>query len=396
MRKLGPDILTLLIGQIPADFADWMDFVAIGALLAFVWQVDTIVFALLAVCMGLPYLIFGPLAGALVDRSNTRTILIASNIGRALATASFFFAPSWPVLLALIALRSTVDTFYTPANQAAIRKLTDTALRPQTNAISYGINQASKIVAPSLGGMVLIWMTPHFVFAMNAAVSLLAAALLMRLPQMARAATQDQTKDSILTTLRRAVALLSGTPILRAAIGMMAAGYFAMFFYDTLIAPLTRDLGFSQTHLGLSLAAVGAGGVIAAAAMARWATLSRPFVFVAIGGAIGGTAVTTIGAVEVLGLPITLPVFLGAFFVLGVTSAMSVVPFRTVLQNNTDDTSIGQITALSEAANTIALLTAPFIGAGLAAWSSIGAAFVLGGLVLLGIAWRAWGLRDAA
>ncbi len=396
MRKLGPDIRTLLIGQIPADFADWMDFVAIGALLAFVWQVDTFVFALLAVCMGLPYLIFGPLAGALVDRSNTRTILIASNIGRALVTATFFFAPSWPVLLALVALRSTVDTFYTPANQAAIRKLTDTAQRPQTNAISYGINQASKIVAPSLGGLALIWMTPHLVFAMNAAASFLAAALLMRLPQMPRVATQGEASDGILTTLRRAVALLSDTPILRAAIGMMAAGYFAMFFYDTLIAPLTRDLGFSQTHLGLSLAAVGAGGVIAAAAMARWATLSRPFVFVAIGGAIGGIAVTTIGAVEVIGLPITLPVFLGAFFVLGVTSAMSVVPFRTVLQNNTDDTSIGQITALSEAANTIALLTAPFIGAGLAAWSSIGAAFVLGGLVLLGIAWRAWRLRDAA
>lgn len=58
----------LLAAHIPSDLADWFNYVAIAALLAYVWQVETPVFALLAVAMGLPFVVIGPLAGMLADR----------------------------------------------------------------------------------------------------------------------------------------------------------------------------------------------------------------------------------------------------------------------------------------------------------------------------------------
>jgi len=73
------DLRKLLGAQLPADFADWFDFVAIGALLAFSWNAEPVIFAVLAVSMGLPYLIIGPLAGVVVDRSNLKSVLIWSN-----------------------------------------------------------------------------------------------------------------------------------------------------------------------------------------------------------------------------------------------------------------------------------------------------------------------------
>ncbi len=384
----------LLAAQIPSDFADWLDVVAISALLAFVWQVDTYVFALLAVAMGLPYLLVGPIAGALVDRFDTRLILILANLGRGLAAGSFFLASDWPMLLALIALRSAVDTFYTPANQSALQALSRPETRIRANALSHGINQASKILAPSIGGAMLIWVAPQTVFLANAGVSLLAAALLLRLPKLPAVASGTGA-PGFWAGLRLGPALLRKSAILRAVLFMMAAGYFAMFFYDNLIAPLTRDLGFTQTHLGLSLAAVGAGGVLCAALLARFDDVPQPFFLVAAAALIGGTFVILLGLAEITKTALALPAFLTVFFVLGVTTAMMVVPFRAVIQNNTDASTIGQITALSEAANTLALLTAPFIGAWLASTTTIGAAFVLGGGVMLGVSIRAFALRRA-
>ncbi len=384
----------LLIAQVPADFADWLDFVAIGALLAYVWTVDPFVFALLAVSMGLPYLIIGPVAGVVVDQSGIRQVLILSNIGRAIATAGLVLAPNWQVLLLVVALRSSVDTFYTPAKQTAIQALTDADDRTRINGISHAINQASKIVAPALGGGLLIWFNPQNIFAINALVSVLAAVLLWRLPVINRPAADAEDAMGIRQNLAAGIDVVRKTPILRSALVMMGAGYFAMFFYDTLIAPMTRDLGYTETILGLSLAAVGAGGVFGALALGTGQADRRPFVLVAIGSGIAAVIIIGIGVFEVTGKPLGHIVFIGLFGLLGFCTAMTVVPFRTVIQNNVSSARIGRVTALSEALNTIALLTAPFIGAAIAAAYSIGAAFICGGGVMLLVAIRAGYLRD--
>ena len=77
------------------------------------WHAPLLAFAWFAVAMGLPYLLVGPLAGSLIGRTDTRTALIASNLERGLANILFVLAPNR--LLVLIALRSSADTFFTPA-----------------------------------------------------------------------------------------------------------------------------------------------------------------------------------------------------------------------------------------------------------------------------------------
>lgn len=388
---MTPALRQLLIAQIPADFADWLDFVAIGALLAFVWQVDPFVFAVLAVSFGAPYLVVGPFAGVLVDRADINRILILSNLGRAVMTAALFFAPNWQVLMVFILLRGAVDAFFTPAKQAAIQALTNEGSRLRANGMSHAINQASKIAAPAMGGALLIWITPQVIFLVNACVSLLAVALLLQLSAIARDTDASPSEDGLLANIRTGLETVNSSTVLRPALIMMGAGYFAMFFYDTLIAPLTRALGFSQTVLGLSLAAVGAGGVLGALILGVGKTVVRPFVLVAVGSGIGAVIVITLGMLELFGWAVALWAYLAMFAILGFCSAMTVVPYRTLIQDNVEATQIGRVTALSEAINTVALLTAPFIGAALASALSFGAAFVVGGIVMLGVSW--WGVR---
>lgn len=370
----------------PADFADWLDFVAVGALLAFAWHVETYVFALFAICLGLPYLLVGPFAGVIIDRSDLRKVLIASNVGRAIASALLAFAPGWPALLGLILLRSSVDAFFTPARQAAIQVLAPPETRASVNGISHGINQASKIVGPAIGGLFLPAVGTGNVFLLNAAVSLLAAALLAGIPAIDRPVSPHGSRPRFVSEIRSGIAEVRNNAILLAALGLMAAGYFAMFLYDTLIAPLTHDMGFTETDLGLVLSAVGAGGVAGSVWMARIPEFRRPFRWIAAGFAVSGASVLVIGAGDAFALPLQRGRFLALFALLGVASALMVVPVRTLIQNEVPEDRIARITALSEAANTTALLSAPFLGAWIASYAGIGAAFMLGGAVSLAVA----------
>ncbi len=73
------ELRKLFAAQLPADFADWLDFVAIGALLAFVWDAPSYAYALLAVGMG-AYLLIGPFAGVLVDRCPINAVLSGATL----------------------------------------------------------------------------------------------------------------------------------------------------------------------------------------------------------------------------------------------------------------------------------------------------------------------------
>jgi MFS family permease len=231
----------LLAAQIPADAADWLDLVAIGALLAFVWEAPPVAFAWFAVAMGLPYLTVGLIAGVYVDRWPLQRTMILANLGRATGTLALILAPDWQVLVAIVALREVADSFFSPAKQAALQALVPVNDLPGANGLSQAINQGSKIVAPALGGVLLAATEPQAVFAINAGFSVAAALLLIRLPDLPRRLKRDIT-PSVLADLRAGFAMLAARPVLRGCVVVMAASVFAVFFYDTLLAPLTGCL----------------------------------------------------------------------------------------------------------------------------------------------------------
>ncbi len=169
----------------------------------------------------------------------------------------------------------------------------------RANGASHAINQTSKIVAPSLGGLALLWLAPAQVFLITAAVSVLAAAMLTRLAPLPKAKV-DAAPIGLLTDLRAGWDEATGKPVVRRVLTLLTLGYFAMFFYDTLIAPLMRDLGHSATGLGISIGAVGAGGVLGAVVLGRGAGPRQPFLWIAGGAAISAVMVGSLGAAALL------------------------------------------------------------------------------------------------
>ena len=380
--RRNPGLGTLLAGQAPSDTADWLAFVSVLALLAYQWDAPLIAFAIFGIAMSLPYILVGIFAGALVDRWPLRAVLVWSNLLRGLVFLAMTQATGWVGLIALAALAATVDSAFTPAKQAAIEALVAEDDRMAANGTSYAINQGSKIVAPGLGGALLVVMSPESVFVVNAVISVIAALILLRLPRLAKPMPED---GSVWANALDGLRIVRAAPPLRWALGLMAAAFFFMFFYDTLFAPLVQELGFDATEFGLMLSAVGAGGVLGALGAGR-TTHAQPFATIGIAHVAGGALIAIAGAAALLEWTIPFLGLLTGFAMVGACTAFAIVPTRTVIQNAAGGTMVARVTALSEAANQMAILSAPLLGAWLASQTALGWPFVIGGglTVLLG------------
>lgn len=377
-----PGLGRLLLVQGPADLADWLDMVAVGALLAFAWEAPPVAYAWLAVAVAVPPLTLGLLAGVQVDRWPLRRTLVLSNLGRGLATLGLILVPSWEALAAVVALRAVADSFFGPAKQAALPALVPPERLVAANGLSQAVNQATKVAAPALGALLLLVMDPRGVFAVNAALSGLAALLALGLPPLAPAPRGERT--AILAELREGLATVARSGVLRGALALTVASTFAIFCYDTQIPLLVAELGLGPEALGLALAAAGGGGLLGSLGLAG--VRAGPFALAAAASLASALLLGALGLGEVLGQRAALAPFLGVFGAAGFTSSVARVPLRALVQGATPPGMMGRVAALAEAASLSALLLAPFLGAWLATAASVGAAFLLGAGLMAGVA----------
>ncbi len=375
----------LLGAQVPADFADWLDFVAVGALLAFTWEAGPAAFAWLAVALGLPYVVIGPLAGALIDRADLRRVLVLSNLGRAAGTFCLAFAPDVIVLLVIVFARGAADAFFTPAKQAAIQALVPPEERTAANGLSHAINQTSKVAGPAIGGALLVFLTPQAVFLANALVSLAAALMLLGLDLRQRAAATPAQSRSLLHEMREGLAEFRHKPALTLGLLLMAFGYFFLFLYDTLIPLLTKTLLYDQSVFGLAIAAAGGGGVLASLAVGAWLGRVNAFALMGFGYLVSGPLAVLLGLAPAAQSPPPCWLYVGVFGLLGAATAVVVVPFRTIVQQQAVPERMARVSAVCEAVTVSVMLVAPFAGAAVATAYSIGASFIAGGAALIAL-----------
>jgi predicted MFS family arabinose efflux permease len=368
----------LALASIPADFADWFDYAAVVALLVFAWGEGPFVLALFGVALSLPYVAIGPLLAVYVDRTPLGRVLVLSNLGRGLTTLALVFAGSTPLVLALVFVRSSIDSAFTPARQAAIQSSTPPELLGSANGLHQAINQTSKIAGPALGGLLLTVMPAQSVFGINAMLSLVAALSLIRLGLPPRAA---RTPSDFRTAMTAGAAEFRRNRLLLLALVFSAIAYFALFLYDALLALLAQDFGFDATAFGIGIAASGAGGLIGALVAGRFT--SRPILSMAGSAVVSGCVTIALALAAIAALAIPVWVYFLALAAMGGSTAFMLVPYRTIVQTQTPPDRIARVFATGEAITTAVMLSAPFIGSLIATAYGTGAAFLSGGALVL-------------
>ena len=143
------DFRRLFVGQTISDFGDAMTSLAL-LLVVYKLTGSTAALALMAICLALPQVTVGVIAGVYVDRWDRRKVMLASDLLRAALVLGFVFVRSVDTLWLLYVLALTqaaIGTFFTPARTALIPSIVKNDGLLAANSLS----QAGRLIAGVLG-----------------------------------------------------------------------------------------------------------------------------------------------------------------------------------------------------------------------------------------------------
>ena len=194
----------LWFGQVVSQMGDWFDTIAVYTI-ALRLTGSTRSVALIMVARFLPSVVMGPLSGVIADRFSRRTIMIASDIVRALVVLGFLFVrrpdQMWLVYV-LTVLQLAFSTFFEPAKTAAIPSIVSDRELVPANAIAAVTWSVMLTLGAAIGGFVAGWFGTNAAFVLDS-LTFITSALLISAVRIPKRAPRDQTK----LTVRKAVGI---------------------------------------------------------------------------------------------------------------------------------------------------------------------------------------------
>jgi MFS family permease len=369
-------------GQVISDLGDWLDFLALIALIVYRWELGAGALAALSVTVAVPRVIIGPLAGVWVDRWPRRTVMVVSDFARAAIVLGLVFAPDLITVLALVFTKGVFSTAFGPARQASIRStVPDDDLLAASSLSSLSV-QVGKVLGPVLGGVLVAVVGPRAAFAVDAATFLVSAVFLMQLPPIAPRARPREAGKGFWSELSEGLAYIVRRPTLTIAIGSMSAALFMIFIIDSIGVLALKELGVSEALFGVAVGSIGLGTALGALLISQWGRRLPPFRLMGVGQLVTGSSVAVLGAAVVLSVRGTGLEWVLVYFVTGLSAAAIMVTYSFILQIETPRELMGRVFATAEGVQTVFQLLAPPLGAALAGLYGVGIVFGTAGAAL--------------
>lgn len=377
---------TLFAGQVVSNIGDWLDILALIALLLYRWDLGAGAWGGVLTAMTLPYALLGPFAGVWVDRWNQRTVMVICDLARAVLALGLIWAPDLATVLALVMLSSVFSTFHLPAQQAMIRRTVPDEDLMAANALGQLSDNGARLLGPALGGLAVVLGGARLAFLLDALTFVISAVILSRLAASATKAEHEPSAGGFTDDLRAGLRCMLANRAIMLGVGAMVIVSFLVRSTDTLGALVLKVLGVGEGLQGLSGTALGLGYVLGALLAGQWGQRSSALTSFGVGVTVVGAILAAIGVAATLGLT-GLGVIVSAAFVgrtlLGAGFAVLVVAYGYLLQRNTPAEMIGRVTATSRSLISGVPLIAPLLATLLADWLGLGTAYTLFGLALL-------------
>jgi MFS family permease len=305
-------------------FGDQISSVAMPLTAVLVLNAGAAEMGYLTALVWLPSLLFGVHAGAWIDRRGRRRhAMIAADLGRfgLLATLPLAWIFGGLTLIQLYAVAfatGVLGVLFNVADSTLFVALVRGDQYVDGSSLINGSRALSYVGGPSVGGVLVQWLTAPFAIAADA-ISFLGSALLLRRVQ-AEEPPPAAPADGALAAGARFIA---GSPIVRACLCAAATiNLFTFAFAALFLLYAVRTLHVNPGVLGLVLGAGAVGGLVGAAAAKR------------LSAALGLVRATILGAVAFT-LPLVLvplasgpkPVVLAMLFIAEFASGIGVMVF---------------------------------------------------------------------
>ncbi len=347
MRRWPPPSLAVRtfrwywIAQWPTLLGTWMQVVALGYLVFDLTHSSAAV-AAVAAADGVPAVFLSLAGGLLADRLPRRRILLFTqsvlgiSSGALAVLALTGHAGFWSIIAVAIVYGSA-DSLDLPTRQAMVADLVQRDLIVNAVALSSTAMSATRIIGPSLAGLLITTAGPGACFAVLSVAYIAPLAVLLTvipdvppLPRAAGATALGELFEGVRTVRR--------DPLVRGIVIVCAPLAFFGVSYMPYLPVLARNqLHGSATVLGLLYSIGGLGGVVGGVVIATIGNTSGRRRLLTIGG--GVYAVSLFVVAHSATLPITLVALVGiSFSFLAMNTSMT-----TLLQTDTDPALRGRL-----------------------------------------------------
>lgn len=260
-----------------SGFGTWITFLALQVIIVEHLHAGAIGLGWLGAARWLPYLLFGLVLGALIDRVRRRPVMIASDLVRAgllclIPLLWWSGRLSLPILLVLVAVLGTATLINDSASQAFVPRLIPSAALQSAHARIDGTNAAAETAGPALGGGLLALIAAPVVVLVNVATYLFSALVLgfLRVEEPRSRAPGDRPGDGDRKLLREIGAGLRWVYANRSPrdSAIWTHVWFAAQAILLTVAAdyILSDIGLDAFWFGIIVAGSGLGGIIGAVA----------------------------------------------------------------------------------------------------------------------------------
>jgi MFS family permease len=215
----------------------------------------------------LPFLLLSLFAGVWVDRMRRRSIMIATDVGRAMLLLAV--PAAWALdllrieLLFIVAFFVGVQTlFFDIAYLSFLPGIVRRDQLTEGNAKLQGSASTAQVAGPGMAGLLVGLITAPMALVVDALSYLLSAWFLIRI-RTPEAAPQRQARPDIRREIGEGLRAIFGNALLRAiAISAAVGNLFGYVFLAVYILYMVEELGFSATEIGLVFSLGGAGAIV--------------------------------------------------------------------------------------------------------------------------------------
>ncbi len=277
-------------GQVVSLAGSWMQNVALAWLVLSLSR-SPLAVGLLLFFRFVPFTVLGLFAGSVVDRCDTRQLVIWTQVSSMLVSAGLAAVTltdtaTLPVVYALALLGGIALVLDAPGRQSLTFEMVGPRELPNAVALNSGLLNASRVVGPALAGVVIAIAGVGLCFLVNTLsfVAVLVALLAMREDELFPVAAKER-RVTVLGGTREGLAYAWRDGQIRTVLVVVTAAGLVGFNFNTLVPLLASDtFHVGAQAFGLLSAAFGVGALGGAIVVASFRRATyRAFV----GGAIG-------------------------------------------------------------------------------------------------------------
>ena len=220
-------------------------------------------------CGQIPTLILGPFTGVIVDRADRHRILVVTQVLSMLqsfALAALVFTGTiqvWHILVLQIA-QGIINSFDTPARQSfVVEMIEDRAHLPNAIALNSMMVNASRIIGPSVGGLIIAAVGEGWCFFVDGVSYVAVIASLLAMNVVRR--TLPARTTSLTAEFREGFNYVSRFLPVRSALTLLALVSMLGMPYSVLMPAIATKLLHGGAHtLGFLMTASGVGALVGA------------------------------------------------------------------------------------------------------------------------------------